>query len=114
MEPQPSYNTIGIVVLFFILGFIGGRLTVPSCWDMVPFGGNGYVDASWAYLRLHLYNRREALQLSRVLAAVGVPIELTSDTQLYGLLSGCAALCGAVVSLGAKMNFSSGLRAISV
>lgn len=70
------------------IGFVMG---VATC------SGSGFphVDALAAYVRLHVVHLFSAREMSHVLGALGIPLQLTSDAELAAISSvAVAALAG--------------------
>ena len=89
---------VGALVAAALFGFLLGRLSGGRCGT-----GNAQLDTWLAYLQIHVWNRKEALQLSRAFAWFGLPINITSDGHLASLV---AAGSMVLTSLGAVWRFA--------
>ena len=81
-------------LLLLIVGFILGRL----CSSAQCGTGSAHLDTWLSYVRLHVWNRREALQLTWMFQMIGLPVELTSEQHLVSLTAVGSMAIAAVVS----------------
>jgi hypothetical protein len=61
----------------------GAGFIIGTCWSEQT--GIPHLDAVTSYLRVHLFNRKAALEVSQWFRALGVPITLTTPTEYAAL-----------------------------
>ena len=81
-----------------VIGFLVGL------WAAASGSGNPYWRAVKGYLDVHLFYRREAVLVSRIADAAGVPLVLTSEAELAAISAVAASMATAVVR-AARRNY---------
>ena len=70
--------------------------------------GNAHVDAFLAYLRLHVGHRKAALEVSKLFASVGVPLQITSPGEVLALSSAASVVLASIAGFGKHCFISAG------
>ena len=88
------WGTGTILILGLILGFVAGRIT--ALFGEQCSSGSSHVDVILTYIRMHVWLRGPALQISGLCQHFGLPLQFTSDRELYALLGTGISLFAAV------------------